>query len=325
MATTEEAATSDAESVARCSAAANSRGTEAGGVLHRDAVALSDLAQVPQPPLGALGPPRSLGLLLRGDLRRLLRHQRSGDAPAGVPVPAGLGEARSFRLFDQAGNFRPAIYPVRTKLNETFEQDMTWRTNGRCGCSPRATPIPCFFIDSDIHLFGSGDPGVRWFPLGTDGMAAASTRAWLRRHLVAVDRDPDRHLGAGLLIGGVSGYFGGIVDNVIQRSSRCRCRFRPCRCGSRCPRRSLHMAGDRSTPAITVILSLLGWTGLARVSAQQAAGPARGGVRAGGHPGRLPAPAAVARHMLRRSPATWRGHPARCRGMRAMQLSGMPP
>ena len=78
------------------------RGREARALLHRHAVA-ADLTQVPQPPVGAVGTPRHLRLLLRGDLRRLLRHQRSGHAPPRVPVPAAFDPGQ--------GALVPAVRP----------------------------------------------------------------------------------------------------------------------------------------------------------------------------------------------------------------------
>jgi peptide/nickel transport system permease protein len=70
----------------------------------------------------------------------------------------------------------------------------------------------------------------------------------------------------GLLIGGASGYFGGVVDNVIQRSIDLLLSI---------PGIPLWMALSAVVPrswsteqtyfAITVVLSLTAWTGLARV------------------------------------------------------------
>ena len=70
----------------------------------------------------------------------------------------------------------------------------------------------------------------------------------------------------GITVGGISGYVGGAVDNVIQRSIEIINSF---------PRLPLWLALGAAVPgewsplrvyfAITVVLSLLGWTGLARV------------------------------------------------------------
>ena len=70
----------------------------------------------------------------------------------------------------------------------------------------------------------------------------------------------------GLLIGGISGYYGGVIDNVIQRVIEILRSF---------PTIPLWMALTASFPRewspvtvyfmITIILSLIGWTGLARV------------------------------------------------------------
>jgi peptide/nickel transport system permease protein len=70
----------------------------------------------------------------------------------------------------------------------------------------------------------------------------------------------------GLLLGGVSGYYGGVVDNIIQRGIEFLRSM---------PSTPLWMALSAALPAdwpiiriyfgITVILSFLGWTGMARV------------------------------------------------------------
>ena len=70
----------------------------------------------------------------------------------------------------------------------------------------------------------------------------------------------------GILLGGISGYFGGLIDNVIQRVIEVL---------SAIPNIPLRLALSAAIPAdisvekmylyITVILSLIGWTGLARV------------------------------------------------------------
>ena len=187
--------------------------------------------------------------------------------------PSILGKARSFRLFDQEGSFRPVVYPVRTKLNlQTFEQDVfpDLENERPLRLFARGDPYSLFFIiESDIHLFGSGDPEVRWFPLGTDG----SGRCLYSRMVHGATLSLSIGILAiaiswvlGVLIGGISGYFGGIVDNVIQRIIEVLMSF---------PTLPLWIALSAALPlhwtvvqvyfAITLILSVLGWTGLARV------------------------------------------------------------
>ena len=187
--------------------------------------------------------------------------------------PSILGEARSFRLFDQAGGFRPVIYPVRTKLNlQTFEQDVfpDLEHERPLRLFARGDPYTLFFfIESDIHLFGTGDPEVRWFPLGTD----RSGRCLYSRMVHGATLSLSIGILAiavtwvlGVVIGGVSGYFGGIVDNAIQRMIEVLMSF---------PSMPLWIALSAALPldwtvievyfAITMILSVLAWTGLARV------------------------------------------------------------
>jgi len=187
--------------------------------------------------------------------------------------PSILGEARSFRLFDQAGGFRPVIYPVRTKLNlQTFEQDVfpDLEHERPLRLFARGDPYTLFFfIESDIHLFGTGDPEVRWFPLGTD----RSGRCLYSRMVHGATLSLSIGILAiavtwvlGVVIGGLSGYFGGIVDNAIQRMIEVLMSF---------PSMPLWIALSAALPldwtvievyfAITMILSVLAWTGLARV------------------------------------------------------------
>ena len=187
--------------------------------------------------------------------------------------PSILGEARSFRLFDQAGGFRPVIYPVRTKLNlQTFEQDVfpDLEHERPLRLFARGDPYTLFFfIESDIHLFGTGDSEVRWFPLGTD----RSGRCLYSRMVHGATLSLSIGILAiavtwvlGVVIGGLSGYFGGIVDNAIQRMIEVLMSF---------PSMPLWIALSAALPldwtvievyfAITMILSVLAWTGLARV------------------------------------------------------------
>ncbi len=123
-------------------------------------------------------------------------------------------------------------------------------------------------IKSDIHLFGinSSDP---FFLFGSDNLGrdlysriVYGTQISLSIGLVGVALS----LIFGLLIGGVSGLFGGVVDLIIQRGIE----ILVC-----IPRIPLWMALSAALPnnwssikvyfAITVLLSLVGWTGIARV------------------------------------------------------------
>ena len=123
-------------------------------------------------------------------------------------------------------------------------------------------------FETDLHLFGV-DRGATLFLLGTDSMGRDllsrilyGARISLTVGLVGVALS----LFFGLLIGTVSGYYGGWIDNLIQRCIEILRSF---------PSIPLWMALSAALPAhwsplqvyfgITIVLSFLGWTGLARV------------------------------------------------------------
>ena len=121
-------------------------------------------------------------------------------------------------------------------------------------------------IKTDIHLVGV-EEGVA-FLLGTDRLGRDSlsrmiygTRISLSIGLIGIFLS----FVLGLIIGGLSGYLGGMVDEVVQRLIEVLRSF---------PTLPLWMALAAAMPprwspirvyfGITVVLSLLGWTGLAR-------------------------------------------------------------
>jgi peptide/nickel transport system permease protein len=119
------------------------------------------------------------------------------------------------------------------------------------------------------HLIGPKDPAKPMFLLGADRIGRdlfsrliVGTRVSMSIGLIGVFLS----LVLGILLGGISGYFGGMIDNVIQRTIEF---IRSI------PSIPLWMGLAAALPAtmpplqvyfgITVILSLIGWTGLARV------------------------------------------------------------
>lgn len=132
--------------------------------------------------------------------------------------------------------------------------------------------IPC-----ERHFFGVREPGLRWpdgvrptfFFLGADkygqdifSRLVYGSRISLSVGLVSIAVT----FVLGVTIGGISGYVGGVTDNVIQRVIEIVNAF---------PQIPLWLAFGAVLPidwpplstyfAITLVLSLLGWTGLARV------------------------------------------------------------
>jgi peptide/nickel transport system permease protein len=126
-------------------------------------------------------------------------------------------------------------------------------------------------IPMDIHLLGveGAGPGDGIFILGTDQLGrdlysrlVVATRTSLSIGLVGVSLS----LVLGVILGGVSGFYGGIVDMAVQRLIEV---------VRSIPTIPLWMALAAALPntwstlqvyfAITIIISLVGWTDLARV------------------------------------------------------------
>ena len=125
------------------------------------------------------------------------------------------------------------------------------------------------FIPADIHLFGSVNKDDPVYLLGADSMGRdvysrmlGGTRISMTIGLFGVIVS----LILGILLGGISGYFGGVADNIIQRIIEFMRSL---------PTIPLWMSLAAALPlswspeavffGISVILSLIGWTGLARV------------------------------------------------------------
>lgn len=124
-------------------------------------------------------------------------------------------------------------------------------------------------IDTNIHLFGPLDPTQPMYLLGADRLGRdlwsrliIGTRTSMTIGLVGVTFS----LVLGVLLGGLSGYYGGAVDTIIQRLIEFLRSI---------PSIPLWMGLAAALPltwppetvyfAITIILSFIGWTGLARV------------------------------------------------------------
>ena len=167
---------------------------------------------------------------------------------------------------------RPFVYPVETRRDpETLALLFTEDTREPYfirmfvrGDSYKLVGI----LPTTAHLFGVEEP-AKLFLFGTDSLGKDmfsrtlfGTRISLSIGLIGVILS----LVLGTLLGGISGYYGGRLDNFIQRAIEIIRSF---------PRIPLWMALSAAVPktwtvvqvyfAVTLILSLIGWTTLARV------------------------------------------------------------
>lgn len=196
--------------------------------------------------------------------------------PSALFVNYKLAPPTRIRFFDEQGNFqRPFVY----KLTQARDPE----TLRRVYAEDTSTIYPIrFFVDGPEyelwglfplkkHLFGLGPEADKQgiFLLGVDEGArdlftriVFGARISLTIGLVSVVIS----LVLGIILGGISGYYGGTPDNVIQRVIEF---IRSI------PEIPLIMALAAALPAdlpvvqlyfgITVLLSFVGWTGLARV------------------------------------------------------------
>ncbi|MBF8184616.1 ABC transporter permease [Nonomuraea sp. K274] len=164
------------------------------------------------------------------------------------------------------------VYGYTTERDpETYEQRYTVDTSTRIdvglfthGDEHKVLGV----IPSDLHLIGPVTKGEPFFLLGSDqngrdllSRLIHGARVSLSIGLIGVAAS----FLLGMLIGGISGYFAGGVDNVVQRVIEFLMAI---------PTLPLWMALSATLPtdwgpltryfAITVLLSLIGWTGLAR-------------------------------------------------------------
>lgn len=186
-----------------------------------------------------------------------------------------LAPPHQIRFIDPTGAFhlRPFIHPFTKTLDEVtyaavFVEDET--VMQPLGLFVKGDPYELWgLFESDIHLFGLQDPEARLSLLGQDTVGrdlftriVYGSRISLTIGLVGVAMS----FFLGILIGGLSGYLGGTVDLVIQRiieSLRA------------LPTLPLWMALSIALPsdwpvvrtyfAIVLILSIVGWTSIARV------------------------------------------------------------
>lgn len=177
------------------------------------------------------------------------------------------------RFFDEAGTFhlRPFVYGTTTSL-DTINLDWVHEDDPEqifpLYFFVEGAPYKLFgLFESNRHLYGVEEPGTV-FLLGTDrnGRDLISRiifggRVSLTVGLIGVSLT----IIFGSILGTISGYFGGVIDTVMQRVIEILMSF---------PDIALWAALAAALPSevptvtrfflITIILSFIGWTGLAR-------------------------------------------------------------
>ncbi len=178
---------------------------------------------------------------------------------------------QTIHMIGEDGLQRPFVYGIKSNrdpvtLAKVYEIDKETKYPLQLFVRGRSYKLLGLF-NTDLHLFGSEDGNI--FLFGTDDLGRDlfsrtlyGARLSLSIGLIGVFLS----LVLGLLVGGISGYAGGTLDDIIQRIIEFMLSI---------PKIPFWMAMSAALPpkwsiiqvyfAITVILSLTGWVGTARV------------------------------------------------------------
>jgi peptide/nickel transport system permease protein len=176
-------------------------------------------------------------------------------------------------FFNAQGQFGGYVYEYTSKVDlEALRREFFLETSIEIPLKFVAKGWPYKFlglIKTDVHLFGPVDPTQSVYLLGGDRLG----RDLLSRVLMGTRISMSIGLAGvflslvlGIILGGISGYYGGSIDQLIQRTIDF-LRSIPSiplwmGLAAALP---LHWPPEAVYFGITVILSLIGWTSLARV------------------------------------------------------------
>ena len=186
-----------------------------------------------------------------------------------------FGPPSQFALTGMDGSLGLYMYPITTVLDSekfVFVHTVDYTQKLPVHLFVKGDPINLFgFINTDVHLFGTDDPAQRIYVTGADSIG----RDMFARTLVGGQISMTIGLFGvaisiiiGSILGTASGYYMGLADDVIQRAIEVIMSF---------PTIPLWAALAAALPPIsdsftaldryfliTVVLSFVGWTGLAR-------------------------------------------------------------
>jgi peptide/nickel transport system permease protein len=195
----------------------------------------------------------------------------STQSPEQTDARQAFIPVQMLHLFDDGGwnPWVPAIAGKRNPVTLRMEWNADPTHKVRVNFFAPGPPWRLFgLIDTNIHLIAAATPGQRIFLLGSDRLGRDQwsrimhgTQTSMTVGLVAVALS----VILGVVLGGISGYMGGTADLIIQRLIELL---------QSVPTIPIWLALSAALPrdwtpiqvffAITVILSLIGWTTLAR-------------------------------------------------------------